>query len=1018
MVRTIIERPIAVTMTLVAVVILGIAAMNLLPVSLVPDVDIPQVTVQITAKQLSARELDSKIVKRLVNQLVQINNIKDITSETKDGSSTIFIEFNYDVNINYSFIEVNEKIDRASAWLPDGVERPKAIKASATDIPAFYLNISLKKERADFVKSDLYPVSSEFTDMSAFVSQVIVKRIEQLDAVAMVDISGTVGSEVLIIPNKDKLKLLGVDDKVIDKALEDRRADLGNISVQDGEYRYNIRLDSKLTSKKEIENTHLKIEGRVYQIKDISTVIEHPSKPTGIVISDFKDAVTLAVIKQSDAQMASFKEEVDILIKQLNSEYKELHFTSTRNQTQLLEYSISNLISNIFIGGMLACLVLFFFMKDMRTPFLITLSIPMSVIVSLLMFYVIGITINIISLSGFVLGIGMMVDNSIVVIDNITQRWSRGDDLKTAVSKGTTELFGAMLSSVLTTCSVFIPLIFLSDISGALFYDQAMSVAISLFASLIVAMTVVPLYYYLMYRGKVVHSSSNFFSKLKSFDYHKYYEKSLVWLFRKQWIVAYSFVAAIVLTVVLAYYLPKESLPQMTQNDMLLTIDWNDKINLDENIKRVEIVQKLVKDDVEQITSMVGDNQFMLSHTPKASIEQAVLYLKCVDNIELLKVEQKLKEHLSSSYKDALFSFNASGNIFDMIFSDKQAQLVARLHPTNGKAPEPYELNRLLGDISAALPLQEIEPIAYNQQVSFIVRSDIMALYRVNSSMIIRALQSRLSENRLFTIIDGTSSTPVVIGDNKVELYDLLNDTYITVEGNQVALSTFMLETKSQDLKNIISGSDGDFYPLALNVDSDDVPAVMESISAIVAQNSTYEVDYGGSYFASRKLVSELAIILMVSLALLFFILAAEFESLIQPFIVLSEIVIDLVGAFIMLWIFDSSLNLMSMIGIVVMCGIVINDSILKVDTINKLRKGGYSTLRAILVGGYRRLTPIIMTSATTIMAIVPFLHRGSIGNDLQFPLSIALLGGMVIGTIVSIYYVPILYYWIYKNRK
>lgn len=225
-----------------------------------------------------------------------------------------------------------------------------------------------------------------------------------------------------------------------------------------------------------------------------------------------------------------------------------------------------------------------------------------------------------------------------------------------------------------------------------------------------------------------------------------------------------------------------------------------------------------------------------------------------------------------------------------------------------------------------------------------------------------------------------------------------------------------MKERRIRDLKNIVQGRNGDYYPLNISVPYSDIPAVEQVIKEVILDQDEFAVEFAGAYYTSKGLIAELTIVLLVSLLLLYFILAAQFESLVQPLIILSEIVADLSGAMLALWICGAGINIMSMIGVVVMCGIIINDSILKVDTINRLRKK-YSLVRAIIVGGKRRLSPILMTSLTTILAIAPFLVRGNMGADLQFPLSVALIGGMILGTIVSIFFIPVLYYNIYRKR-
>lgn len=294
-----------------------------------------------------------------------------------------------------------------------------------------------------------------------------------------------------------------------------------------------------------------------------------------------------------------------------------------------------------------------------------------------------------------------------------------------------------------------------------------------------------------------------------------------------------------------------------------------------------------------------------------------------------------------------------------------------------------------------------------------------MTLYNVDYTTLFYKLKSAFNENRIFNLNEGEYSVPIILGDEEHTLQDILqNNSVRNKDEVEIPLNTLVRESRVNDLKNLISGPEGEFYPLNLEVADKEINRVTDKISAIVADNADFEVSYSGSYYSNRALIKELSVILAVSLLLLYFILAAQFESLIQPFVILSEIAVDLFGALFLLWICGSSINIMSMIGIIVMCGIVINDSILKVDTINQLRRSGYHLKRAIMMAGNRRLKPIIMTSLTTILAIAPFLFTGNLGADLQFPLSLAIIGGMSVGTIVSVYFIPLAYYYIYRKKE
>ena len=551
-----IDRPVTVTMIMLVVIVLGLVSMRLLPVSLIPDVDIPYITVQVSAPDLSAREIDETVCKPLRQQFQQFSSLEDMVSESRDGSASIELSFAQGTDIDYLFIEVNEKVDRSMGGLGGlgGIERPRVFKSAATDIPAFYINMTLKD-------------GGDFEDMSDFASQVVAKRLEQLDAVAMVDVSGVVEPEILIIPDIDALHSIGLSENDFENYVKAANVRIGSLSIRDGEYRYNVKFQSFAKSRSDIENIYLNVNGRNIQIKDLASVIEHPAKRDGLVRSDSKDAVTMAVFKQSDARMSDLKKGVGSLMENIRKDYPGIDFKVTRDQTELLEYSINNLMQNILVGILLACLIIFLFMRNLRSSALVAFTIPSALIFSMLVFRVIGLSINIISLSGLLLGVGMMVDNTIVLIDNITARWCRGEELRDAVVKGTTEVIGPMLSSVLTTCAVFIPLIFVSGIAGALFYDQAIAVTVVLLTSFVTTVTVIPVYYWCWYRKMPSFRPNPFLEKFSFAGAAGVYEKGIKWTLRNRWSV-WGLAGVSVIGVVLCFsYMKKDRLPDITYTD-------------------------------------------------------------------------------------------------------------------------------------------------------------------------------------------------------------------------------------------------------------------------------------------------------------------------------------------------------------------------------------------------------------------------------------------------------------------
>lgn len=1015
-VRNLIHRPIAMTMCLIALIAIGCISFKYIPVSLMPDIDIPQITVQVSYPGASVHEVDAEVVAPLRSQLMQVAGLKDIHSESRMDAGSIFMEFEPGSNIDLIFIEVNEKIDRAMNRMPKELERPKVVKASAMDIPAFYLDLSLKNEGVG-KDGSLPKAGMKFTQLGEFARNIVSKRIEQLPQTAMVDISGTTGAEIICIPDEAKLLSMGLDMETLSKAIQSNNITLGALSVVDGLYRYNIHFDSQLLNREDIENVYINHEGRLVQLKDLCRVEEKLASRAGLVRHDGKNAVTMAVIKQNDAQMEDLQKSIEGLVEDLRKEYPDISFDLTRDQTRLLTYSIDNLGQNLYVGAVLACLVLFLFMKDWRLPLLIIITIPLTLIVTLLSFHLLGISLNIISLSGLILGVGMIVDNSIIVIDNVMQRWRQGMPLADALVKGTNEVFTPMLSSVLTTCSVFVPLIFLSGIAGALFYDQAMGVTIALFASLFVAVLVIPVYFMVLYRKRKTCPEGEVLDRKFHFNFYTPYECGVKWVLRNPVKSVTAFCLAIPAIFLIYKGLEKERLPYMEHNDALMKIDWNAGISVEENDARVGDVLKQVDGMVQTSTAMVGVQDFVLSHTEDLTTSEAVVYFQAEDGETLRQAQEKMRNYMAERYSHGTVEFGVSGNIFDLIFSNDDADLEIRLQRQGGGRPDVHEARAFLDTLSRRFPEVAVQPVVSERNIQYVADTEQMAVYHVSYAALQARLRMLVSQNEVYAINEGARSLPVIIGERGMDNRRLLQYTVRNDEGVDIPLSYLIRETQGEDFKRLYSGNGGDYYPVKITANDRTVESIVDFTERFVKADPHYSASFTGNYYSSREMIGELVLVLSVAVALLYFILAAQFESIVQPLVILSEIVIDVFWVFLVLWLLGESLNIMSMIGIVVMSGIIINDSILKVDTMNRLRREGMPLVTAIWRGGHSRLRPIVMTSLTTILAILPFLSRGDMGSALQYPLSLTLIVGMVAGTLVSLFFIPLVYYLIYRKR-
>ena len=524
MVRFLIQRPIAVLMAFTACFIIGLVTYFTIPVSLLPDIAIPEITVQVSGQNTSARELENTLVKPIRQQLMQVAGLKDIESETRDGNGVIRLSFEFGTNTDLAFIEVNEKIDAAMSTLPREMERPRVVKASATDIPVFCLNLTLKGPDDE----------TAFLDLCQFAENVIKRRIEQLPEVAMEDVPGVVGRQLQIVPDMHKLETSGITLQELESVLANNNIEPGSMTVRDGYYEYNIKFSTLLRTLDDVRQIYLRKNGRIFQLKDLAKVSIVPEKETGVSMSDGKRAVTLAVIKQSDESMDRLKNALGDVTEYFAAVYPDINFSITRNQTELLDYTISNLKQNLSLGFLFICIVAVLFLGDIKSPLVIGLSMVVSIVTSFSFFYLFYMSLNIISLSGLILALGMMIDSSIIVTENIAQYRGRGDSLEEACIKGTSEVITPMLSSTLTTIAVFFPLVFMSGIAGAIFYDQAFAVTVGLLVSYFTGIMLLPVLYKLVYSIPEINHplfSFKFSSLVKEHTLDRFYDRGVDFIF-------------------------------------------------------------------------------------------------------------------------------------------------------------------------------------------------------------------------------------------------------------------------------------------------------------------------------------------------------------------------------------------------------------------------------------------------------------------------------------------------------
>lgn len=1020
MIRFLLQRPIAVLMAFTAFFLIGLATYFTLPVSLLPDIAIPEITVQISGVDRSARELENTVVKRVRQQLMQVAGLRDIHSETRDGAAIVRLSFDFGTDTDLAFIEVNEKIDAAMNDLPREVDRPRVVKASATDIPVFCLNLTLRGEDNE----------AAFLELCQLAEHVIKRRIEQLPEVAMVDLTGLVGRQVRILPDERKMRMAGLTWEDLEQALASSNVEPGSMVVRDGYYMYNVKFSSVLRTPEDVEDIYLKQSSRLFQLKEVARVEVVPERESGLSLAKGRRAVTLAIIKQADENMERMEEALGEVVHYFQSINPDIEFTITRDQTELLNYTITNLKQNLSLGFLFICVVALLFLGDMKSPLVIGLSMVVSIVTSFLFFYLFHLSLNIISLSGLILALGMMIDSAIIVTENIAQYRARGLSLAEACDRGTSEVITPMLSSTFTTIAVFVPLVFLSGIAGAIFYDQAFAVTVGLLTSYITGIFLLPVLYQLVYGlpdGRLRGWVKRFHNPIQAHTLDRFYDAGVDWVFSHPRGCLLFVLATLPLCVVLFYVIPKSRMPEIDQRELLLRVEWNERIHVEENRHRVMTLFDALDSADLLHTAYIGQQQFLLNRDRELAVTEAELYFKTEQPEAIAPLQEKLSQWLRMHYPQAVFTFAPPETVFEKLFDTGEADVVAELYARDKqRTPEAEQLGALASQIAQHTGVEPVG-VAFDAQLNVRIDHARLLLYRVDEAEVYRVLRTAFRDNEVATLRSYQQYLPIVLSGEEHTVDEILQQTLVQTlpdaagKSQYVPLSALLTLAPGEDLKTLTAGKNGEYIPFYF-YGVRNAAQLMDEVRKLVdapeyKADSGWDVDFSGSVFSNQQMLNELVVILLISILLMYFILAAQFESFMQPLIVLLEIPIDVAAALLVLWVCGHSLNLMSAIGIVVTCGIIINDSILKLDAINTLRQGGTPLLEAIHEAGRRRLRPIIMTSLTTIFGMVPLLFSMDMGSELQKPLSIAMIAAMVIGTAVSLFIIPLVYWFIYRRR-
>jgi multidrug efflux pump subunit AcrB len=1030
------QRPIGVLMSFLALAILAWIGFSKLPISLLPPIDVPQLLVQVEYRGHSPAEIEQNILRPLRESLLTLKGLADLKSEALSESGQLQLYFTFGTDMTLAYIEANEKLDRLLNNLPKEVSRPRIVKINTNDIPLVRLQIVPKNKENILEVSDL-------------VEKVLRKRLEGIAGVSLVDANGLKRKQISIRPYQTELAALQVSEKEILTTIQAANQPLSSVSVKDGQYRYFLKSTNLLADATALRLLPIRLaKGRVVPLEALAEVRTEGEVPQGLHLfmrnesenktenrtengkifqkSTFQEGFVLTLHKQPEAQMQVVMEEVARAVSDFEQKFPELNFYLTQNQSLFLDIAIANLRNTLLLGALGAFVVLFFFLGNWRLPLLIGVSLPLSLLLGFGLFYTMGLTINIISLSGLALGLGMLIDNSIIVVDNIERFLKEGKSKLVAAVLGVQDVVAPLLSSMLTTLSVFLPLVFMNGISGSLFYDQALSITLVLVSSLAVAFLFLPHIFLISNRKKTKQTTDTvLFSKETRFFQIllKGYEFVFWKVMRQPKLMLLFFLGLMALPFFLLRSLKVEGLPLLSKSDFVLNLDWNLPINVEQNLEKTLFFLHQFEDFFSEAELDLGKRQYLLD-SEGSTQSQATFYFSLPTFETKASTQKLLQTWLEKHAPEATFSFEAAPDAFSQLFASPLPNYEMRFrNPFESKPLAVEKVNNLY----KKMPYQAEKGSGIATENSIILHIDAekAAIYGFSQQEVLEKIRQRIGQYLVADIKSFGEVLPIRLAQNQTHLATILENTQLEVWGSpnaqKIPLHLLVRIERQSDYRSLTADALGIYQSFIWQNLEKTQQNQIDSLFKTQKEAQNLQTLWTGNFIENEKNLQQLFFILVVSICLLYFILVAQFESFLQPFIVILTLPLGISGAFLLLFWGNASLNLMSAIGLVVMLGIMVNDAILKIDTINKLKKQAPAsdTLEILHLAGVLRLKPILMTTLTTILAVLPTLFGAGLGAELQTPLVLAVMGGLGMGTLTALFFVPLLYlFFDFKSGK
>ena len=1050
------ERRVTIVMFTVAILLFGAVSLSRLKVNLLPDLSYPTITIRTELTGAAPLEIENLLTKPIEEAVGVIKNVRTVRSVSRSGQSDVTLEFIWGTEMDIAGVDVREKLDILE--LPLEADRPLLLRFDPSSEPI---------QRLAFVDSEDAPQRSDAAEQSMRLRQLrrfaednLKNDLEGVEGTAAVKVSGGYEDEIQILVDEDRLAQLGISIETVANRVRAENVNLSGGRLEEGSQRFLVRTINEFQTVEEIADAIIATPSdRPVYLRDIASVTRGYKEREAITRLDGRESIELAIYKEGDANTVQVARQVsnriDVLEDRLPSGSELIQIY---DQSTFISQAISQVRSAAIFGGLLAVLVLYAFLRDARATFIIGVAIPISVVGTFVLMYSSNITLNIMSLGGIALAVGLLVDNSIVVLENIVRKRESGLDTLSAARRGTSEVATAVTAATLTTVAVFFPMVFVSGIAGQLFRDQALTVTYALLFSLLVALTLIPMLASLQATPRFAAGEDDrpagrptrFAAFLVRFFRRIFLWtgtalglllRPLVWLFQgfyrvlaaiypdllswslhHRWIIVLSAGLALASTLSLVPRLGSELIPQLAQGEFQVKIRLPAGAPLAETDRALARVQQATAqiEDLDLSFSVAGTGNRLDASPVDAGENAGELNIRlrpgarrADEDLAMASMREALVDLAGVSYefgRPALFSFSTPLEIeiagYDLSeLESVSTSLVKRLEDsprfadvtTTVEAGNP-EIQILFDQERAArlgLVVRDVADVVVNK-----VRGQVATRYTWRDKKIdvlVRSVDTRKSSVAEVEelIINPASDRPIPLR---------------AVADIRIATGPAEIRRRDQERVAVISAN-LNFGDLATAVQ--EATGILQS-TVVPAGISAY---ISGQSEEMNESFRSMTFTLAMAVFLVYLVMASQFESLLHPFVILFTIPLALVGAILALAITGTTMNVVVFIGLIMLAGIVVNNAIVLVDLINQLRAEGVDRTTAIIEAGRARLRPILMTTMTTTLGLLPMALGFGEGAEVRAPMAITVIGGLIVSTFLTLLVIPVAYSLIDRKR-